>query len=416
MDTVRLDTTLLNPHVATPALALDFEVISQTYDRFVSAFRAYNARGVVYYAMKANATQDVLDLLGRKGAGFEIASLPELYKALAAGAQGEHIICSNPIKTPAFLRKMQAAGVYAVVADSIDEMYKIADAAPGMRVYVRLAVDNTGSVLPLAGKFGVDKELALQLFDLARELGLHPIGLSFHVGSQCLKPQNWVNAIRACGEVWREAEARGHHFNFLDIGGGFPAGHYHDASIPTIEAIADAVMPALNMFIPVRADLLFVLEPGRGMVGESGRLLATVEGKAIRRTASGDQSWLYLDVGVFNGLMETYEGFPPVVSVLDVDGRERSLKTYTLAGPSCDSCDVIARDLQLPEVQIGDRLVFYDTGAYTNEYAAAFNGFPIPEVIVLPETSSTGLTMGDLVVNNTSHPAEEMQPAETAPA
>jgi ornithine decarboxylase len=225
--------------------------------------------------------------------------------------------------------------------------------------------------------------MALDLFDQARALGLDPIGLSFHVGSQCLNPHNWVNAIRACGDVWHAAEARGHHFHFLDIGGGFPAGHYHTPSIPTIEAIALDVMTALRAFVPVRHDLMFVLEPGRGMVGESGRLLASVTGKAIRRTASGDHEWLYLDVGVFNGLMETYEGFPPVVRVLE--HADRAPKAYTLAGPSCDSADVIGREIQLPEVQVDDRLVFYDTGAYTNEYAAAFNGFPIPTVVVLPE-------------------------------
>jgi len=387
LDTFRLNSTVQNPLLVTPALVLDFEIISHTYDRFIDSYRTDDVQGLIYYAMKANAHQDVCDLLGRKGAGFEIASLPELEKALAAGASGDQIICSNPIKSPAFLRRMQTENVYAVVVDSADEMEKIAKFAPGMRVYVRLAVDNTGSVLPLAGKFGVDGAMALDLFDQARDLGLEPIGLSFHVGSQCLNPQNWVNAIHACGDLWRDAEARGHRFHFLDIGGGFPAGHYHTPSIPTIEQIALVVMAALEAYIPARADLMFVLEPGRGMVGESGRLVASVTGKAIRRTAAGDQTWLYLDVGVFNGLMETYEGFPPVVRVLE--NEDRPLMSYTLAGPSCDSCDVIGRQIQLPQLDTDDRIVFYDTGAYTNEYAAAFNGFPIPSVTVLPALVET---------------------------
>jgi ornithine decarboxylase len=113
-------------------------------------------------------------------------------------------------------------------------------------------------------------------------------------------------------------------------------------------------------------------------VGESGRLLATVVGKAKR----GDAMWLYLDAGVFNGLMETYEGFPPVVSLLNEPAHDET-ERYTLAGPSCDSCDVIARNLLMPEINIGDKLVFFDAGAYTNEYAVAFNGFPIPSVIAL---------------------------------
>src|SRR5690606_34648537 len=147
---------------------------------------------------------------------------------------------------------------------------------------------------------------------------------------------NWVNAIRACGEIWREAEIRGHEFHFLDIGGGFPAGHYHDESIPTIEQIGAVSMQTIYDFIPQVPNLMLILEPGRGLVGESGRLLATVVGKAKR----GDGMWLYLDAGVFNGLMETYEGFPPVVSLL-TERDDQLEECYTLAGPSCDSCDVI---------------------------------------------------------------------------
>jgi len=241
-----------------------------------------------------------------------------------------------------------------------------------------LAVDNQGSVLPLAGKFGVSGDEALALFDMAKEYGLEPIGLSFHVGSQCLRAQNWVNAIRACGAIWERAEACGHHFHFLDIGGGYPAGHYHDATIPTIEGIGELTMEAISQYIP-HANPMLILEPGRGMVGESGRLVVSVVGKAKR----GGDEWLYLDAGVFNGLMETFEGFPPVTRLLAADADDRPMVSYTLAGPSCDSCDVVARNLELPEIHIGDRLMFLDTGAYTNEYAVAFNGFPIPSVIKL---------------------------------
>lgn len=374
MNIVRLDTILHDTLTTTPSLVLDFDIINRTYDRFLDAFPG----GLIYYALKANANPHITEFVAQRGGGLEIASLAELELAERSGAAGDQIICSNPIKNPVFLRRMVESGVYAMVVDSTYEVEKVAQYAPGSRVYVRLAVDNSGAVLPLAGKFGVDGETALELFDQARDLGLDPIGLSFHVGSQCLKPQNWANAIQACGEVWKAAIERGHEFHFLDIGGGYPAGHYHTDTIPTIEEIGVEVMRAVNEFIPATSNLMLVLEPGRGLVGESGRLLATVVGKAKR----GTDMWLYLDAGVFNGLMETYEGFPPVVQVLN-DEVERPLTRYTLAGPSCDSCDVVARHIELPELQIGERVVFYDTGAYTNEYAAPFNGFPIPEVIEL---------------------------------
>lgn len=374
MNEVHLDTILHDTLTTTPSLVLDFDRINRTYNRFLDAFPG----GLVYYAVKANANPHILQLVVDRRGRLEIASLAELELALAAGATGDQIICSNPFKNPVFLQRLQEVGVYAMVVDSTFEVEKVAKYAPGSRVYVRLAVDNSGAVLPLAGKFGVDAATAAELFDLALALGLKPIGTSFHVGSQCLNAHNWANAIRACGEVWRAAEKRGHKFHFLNIGGGYPAGHYHTATIPTLEAIGTEVMAAIDQYIPSTRDLMLVLEPGRGLVGESGRLLTTVVGKAKR----GDDMWLYLDAGVFNGLMETYEGFPPVVRTLH-DEVQRPLMRYTLAGPSCDSCDVVARDVELPEIHIGERLMFLDAGAYTNEYAAAFNGFPIPEVIEL---------------------------------
>ena len=362
----------------TPVLLMDYNRISQTYNRFIANF----PDSLIYYAMKANADVTISQMVVNHGGGLEIASLAELDKALLAGADGQHIICSNPIKNPTFLKRMAEENVYAVVADSSYELEKIAQYMPNSRIYIRIAVDNTGAVLPLAGKFGVDGDVALDLCDIARDLGLQPIGLSFHVGSQCLNPQSWVSAIRACGDIWNRAADRGHYFHFLDIGGGFPAGHYHNAEIPTIEAIGEAVMQAVAMYIPYHVNFMLILEPGRGLVGESGVLIATVEGKAQR----GDSTWLYLDAGVFNGLMETFEGFPPVVRLFAPDTHLRETKTYTLAGPSCDSCDVVARDIELPELHIGDQLHFLDTGAYTNEYAVAFNGFPIPKVVAVTES------------------------------
>ncbi|MDZ4763365.1 MAG: type III PLP-dependent enzyme [Chloroflexota bacterium] len=387
MNDVRLDTILHDTLTTIPALIVDFDIIRHTYDRFAAAFP--NAH--IDYAMKANANPIVLRAIAQMGGGMEIASLAELKLTLEAGVPAERIICSNPIKNPIFLMRLHEQGVYAMVVDSVDEVEKVAQYAPGSRIYVRLSVDNTGSVLPLAGKFGVDAQTAIELFDQARELGLQPMGLSFHVGSQCLNPQNWVNAIQACGEAWQMATAHGHHLYFLDIGGGFPAGHYHTTTIPTIEAIGAAVMDAVKTYIPPSDDFMLILEPGRGLVGEAGRLVTTVVGKAQRV----GKTWLYMDAGVFNGLMETYEGFPPVVRPLRDclgEGETRENTVYTLAGPSCDSCDVVARDITLPTMKIGERLVFFDTGAYTNEYAAAFNGFPIPQFIPInldgAETSS----------------------------
>ena len=192
---------------------------------------------------------------------------------------------------------------------------------PGSRVYVRLAVDNTGSVLPLAGKFGVDGATALELFDLARDLGLQPdwAVLPRRIAvSQGRQLGQRHQGLRRC--LARSRSSAGTTCYFLDIGGGYPGRALpHRRRSPRLRTIGAAVMQAIGDYIPPTPNLMLVLEPGRGMVGESGVLVAIVVGKAQR----GDQTWLYLDAGVFNGLMETYEGFPPVVELVSDRAAER---------------------------------------------------------------------------------------------
>ncbi|NJO83426.1 MAG: hypothetical protein HC828_11810 [Blastochloris sp.] len=146
MENVRLDMIVRDSSLVTPALVIDHETISTTYARFIASFPG----AAIDYAMKANANPEIVRHIVALGGGLEIASPAELQVALNAGASGDQIICSNPIKTPAFLQALQAADVYAVVVDSVYEVEKVARYAPAMRVYVRLAVDNTGAVLPLA--------------------------------------------------------------------------------------------------------------------------------------------------------------------------------------------------------------------------------------------------------------------------
>jgi ornithine decarboxylase len=210
---------------------------------------------------------------------------------------------------------------------------------------------------------------------LAKNLGLDPIGLAFHVGSQCIRTENWMMAIRECGAIWNMARQYGINLYFLDMGGGYPI--QTDPSVPTFEEIGDAIDSAIAEFIPETPNLRVIMEPGRAMTGDNGVLVLTVVGKAQR----GDKTWLYLDSGVFNGMAEIIEG--TTYPILTEDANAIPTRTYTLAGPSCDSFDTIQKDVQLPEVSVGDKLYFLFTGAYTVEYGSRFNGFDIPSVEIL---------------------------------
>lgn len=353
----------LSHGLTPPFLLVDRTRLRDNLRRLRAAFPGAE----VFYAVKANPHPEILRVLAGEGCGFEISSDGELDLVEATG-HGVPLISSNPIKSPSFIRRAARSGVDAFAVDSVDELVKIAGAAPGAAVYVRLLVDNGGSEWPLARKYGVDPNEALDLLVRADDLGLRPFGTTFHVGSQCRLSASWDLALAVSAEVWNEAGRRGLDLTFLSIGGGFPV--QHTRAIPEIDEIGEVVRRSIADRFPPEARVM--LEPGRAVVGDAALLGASVIGKARR----GGEEWVYLDVGVFNGLMETIAGFSYEVSTLA--GGSRS--SVVLAGPSCDSVDVIAESVALPELSVGDRVYFLNAGAYTLAYASHFNGWPPPTV------------------------------------
>ena len=353
---------------ASQDLTTPFLLIDQTHLRWnVRKFHAAFPGAGIFYAVKANAHPGVIRTLAEEGCGFEISSDGELDLVNAAG-RGGALLSSNPIKAPSFIRRAAEAGVTAFAVDSIDELLKIAGEAPGVAVYVRLLVDNEGSEWPLTRKYGVGPTEAVDLLVQAAGLGLTPLGTTFHVGSQCRLSASWDAALALTADVWNHARRRDIRLSFLSIGGGFPV--HHTREIPALAEIGDVVRRAIADRFPPDAQL--TLEPGRAIVGDAALLGASVIGKARR----GDEQWVYLDVGVFNGLMETIGGFSYEVATR-VDGPRSKV---VLAGPSCDSVDVIGESIELPDLNVGDRVYFVNAGAYTLAYAAHFNGWPPPSV------------------------------------
>ena len=161
------------------------------------------------------------------------------------------------------------------------------------------------------------------------------------------------------------------HLKALNLGGGFPANHGQD--IPSLEDTFSYIFQQLGELFDPKVEIQ--VEPGRGLVADSGVMVTTVIGKATRN----DSHWLYLDCGIFNGLMEAIGGIHYLYSFNEsLSGEE---KLWTLAGPSCDSVDVIAKNILLREPEVGERLSIYPAGAYTTAYASEFNGAQIPKAI-----------------------------------
>jgi ornithine decarboxylase len=347
-----------------PFLLVDPQIIRTKTRRFKAAMPRVHP----HYAVKANPHPTVLRTLVEEGASFEIASIAELDLLLGLGVPAAEIFYSNPVKSTQYVRHAAAKGVEWYAVDSTEELRKILAIKPDAKLYVRIEAPNAGSDWPLAGKFGAPTAQADEIIALAGSLKADLAGVTFHVGSQCRNPENWRVGIESAKRAFRKMRLKGLRPRLLNIGGGFPV--RHTKPIPSIEVIGDVVNQALA---DLAAEVRVMAEPGRYLVSDSAWFVCRVVGTATR----GAKRWLYLDAGMFGGIIETTEGLQYDV-LSDRTGR---LIPWTVAGPTCDSVDVIMRDQLLPEdLQAEDFIYVPNAGAYTTAYASNFNGFPLPEV------------------------------------
>ncbi|NWF75297.1 MAG: type III PLP-dependent enzyme [Nitrospirae bacterium] len=354
----------------TPYLIIDSEKLKEKV--FMIGSSILNSK--VFYAVKANPDIEVLRFLNKLKMGFEISSEGELEVLAALKVKPDKIISSNPVKSLKFLKKASMYGIKYFAFDSPEEVDKLVKYIPGCNVYVRLSVPNEGSEWPLSKKFGVELDDALELLKYAKEKKLKPTGITFHVGSQCTNMYNWNIALDKAETLWNMAAKKNIVLRLLNIGGGYPIRYTRD--VLSIEAIERNINELIYDRFPQDIDIH--IEPGRAVIGDAGIMVTSVIGKARR----GDGEWLYIDVGVFNGLMESIGGIK-YTYIVETDKNVRGKKSWTIAGPSCDSFDVIDKNVILPEPNIGNLMLILSGGAYTVSYASEFNGFCIPKTILI---------------------------------
>jgi len=360
--------------IPTPALILS---PARAVENFKAIQRAFPG-ATVGYAMKSNPHPSLLTALARvEGAWFEVASRAEIQALVDIGVSGDRIFFSNPVKQPAHIAFAVQHGVRLFAYDSEHELEKLArfnDPADPLEVYVRMTVTHRGALWPLTHKFGVEPRRAVELLRLAGARGLRPVGLAFHVGSQCVRPDTWAEALAEVAPAWKMAREAGLALDLIDLGGGFPAPY--TGRVPSPGEIADAVEPALATCVP-GAQRIF-LEPGRGVCGDAADMVLEVTGLAQRPDG---QTWLYVDGGYFSGLYEIPDGIRPSVRPVIRESRPLSMHTYRLAGPTCDSLDTLFEMRSPVALLPGDRLVLKTAGAYVYSVSSPFNGFPTPEVL-----------------------------------
>lgn len=359
---------------ATPCLVLDV-------DRVEANFRALQRNlplARIYYAVKANPATPVLERLVRLSSFFDAASWEEIQACFAAGARPEAISFGNTIKKVSAIRAAHAAGVTLFAFDSAEELEKLAEHAPGARVYCRVLVENEGADWPLSRKFGTTVESARDLMIRAGEMGLDPYGLSFHVGSQQTTTRAYELAIAKVGMLFTDLTEAGVKLRMMNLGGGFPTRYRDD--VPEIEQFAGAIMTAMAGCFGNNLPEMLV-EPGRFIVGDAGLVSSEVV-LVSQRDKNSPVRWVYLDIGRFGGLAETEGESIKYRITTSHDGTP--MGPVAVAGPTCDGADIMYEkaNYRLPlALRCGDRVEVLSTGAYVTTYASqGFNGFaPLKE-------------------------------------
>ncbi len=359
---------------ATPCLVLDI-------DRVEANFRALQhalplAR--IYYAVKANPAAPILERLVGLDSFFDAASIEEVDMCLHAGARAAAISFGNTIKKVSAIQRAHAAGVSMFAFDSEEELLKLAQHAPGARVYCRILVENEGADWPLSRKFGTTIENAKELMLQAADLGLDPYGLSFHVGSQQTTTRAYEIAVAKVSMLFTDLTDAGVNLRMMNLGGGFPT-RYRD-EVPEIGQFGNAIMDAMIAHFGNNLPEM-VIEPGRFVVGDAGVVSAEVV-LVSQRDKADPLRWVYLDIGRFGGLAETEGEAIKYRIVTPHDGGATG--PVSIAGPTCDGADILYEksNYRLPlALRSGDRVELLSTGAYVTTYASQrFNGFaPLAE-------------------------------------
>lgn len=359
----------------TPFFYTSRDVLQKNFNAFATLFDNVE----ICYALKANSDPKIILYLDSLGCSFEAASGYEIRLLIDLGVDPSRIVYGTSIKPADHISLAHKSGVKRFAADSKEEIKKISDNAPGAKVFVRGIVDDAGSVFMMSERFGAPVNTVKELVLYARHLELKTYGISFYVGSQAANAGMWAKGVKTVQPVIEDLYSEGITLEILNIGGGFPVHYDTDEDIPELRQIVIELHNALHG-LPYMPKLL--MEPGRALVATSTVLVTEV----IARNDRNGKPWLCLDAGIYNALYEAmiHQGatrYPVHALNPPVDPTEPQL--FTLAGPTGDSLDIVAKDVPLPSyIDVGDRLIFEHAGAYSVSMASPFNGFPIPPLYI----------------------------------
>ncbi len=325
----------------------------------------------IFYAIKSNHNSEILKTLKQAGASFEVASFGELKMVMKIGINPKDVLNTQPFLSEKDFAECYKAGQRWFIFDNLDQLKRLTSKTNDIDLLLRLSFPNRNCQVDLSYKFGATIKEAEALIKAAHDTGARVHGVSFHVGSQSYTTKNYIKALKAVRKLFDKMQTQGIMLDSIDMGGGFPVPY--TKALPPIERFAAPIRRKLVELFP---GMKISAEPGRFICGLTQSLIVKVNGKNVRRGVP----WYYLDDGVYN----SFSG-----KVYDhCEYRILTEKTGTpiksvLAGPTCDSFDIVAEDIALPHLDIGDIILVPAMGAYTNVSSTTYNGFDQAKIITI---------------------------------
>jgi len=329
----------------------------------------------LFYAMKCNPNPLIIEILSGLGCSFDTASKGEIKTVLSMIDDPTRIIFANPCKMSNQIRYARAVDVDLTTFDSDHELYKIKLYHPNCDLVLRIKVNDAKSICKFSCKFGASIPEAEKLLEIANTLNLKVVGVSFHIGSGCLDPTQFDEAIKDSRKVFNIAKEKFDiDMNILDIGGGFMD--------ETFENTAQVINNSLKENFGDLDYVRFLGEPGRFIVSNSHTLVVNIIGKKETRTVDDEKHFTYTInnsiYSAFNCIMFDYA--KPVILPFNERTEEKKYESI-IFGFSCDGLDVISKSIMLPEMTIGEYLYIENIGAYTVAASSEFNGFSKAQLI-----------------------------------
>ncbi|KAL9544774.1 hypothetical protein MBANPS3_007455 [Mucor bainieri] len=343
-----------------------------------------------FYAIKCNPDPMVVRLLASLGCGFDCASKQEIQQVLDVGVHPSRIIYANPCKQASFIRYSAQHNVSRMTFDNAEELFKIKKHYPNAELVLRILTDDSKSLSQLGLKFGAPLHTVQHLLQTAKELNLNVIGVSFHVGSNCLDENAFGDAVVRAKNVFDQAKIMGYDFKLLDVGGGFPGADVKDGI--AFEKVAAVLGPIVDRLFP--KDIRVIAEPGRYYVASAFTLAVNVIGRRtnmshVDQPPTSPEYMYYVNDGMYGSLnciiFDNRVAQPKVLmkNELFAYGQDLPEAQYesSVWGPTCDSIDCLNKSIRLPKLDTGDWLYFENMGAYATCAASQFNGFRKSEAL-----------------------------------